>query len=168
MGRDSYSNRWTVEDCKTITTPFLNKNNYFTGGVKRGEITWSLNGKNTGSISIIVSMVKGDEYIQFQYMQTDMKTDETTKLDYKARISSTPCYFGGRRWWFICPLVVNGLICRRRVGSLHLDDGKYFGCRHCLNLTYTSCQESHKYGGRLFRDIGITEKQAKVLFQRAC
>ena len=164
MGRDSYSNRWTVEDCKTITTKFLNKNNYFTGGVKRGEITWSLNGKNTGSISIIVSMVKGDEYIRFQYMQTDRKkTAETTKLDYMARLSSTPCYFGGRRWWFICPLDA----CHRRVGSLHLGRGKYFGCRHCLNLTYTSSQESHKHG-RLFRDLGITEKQAKMLFQRAC
>jgi len=164
MGRDSYSNRWTVEDCKTITTSFLNKNDYFTGGVKRGEITWRLNGAKTCSINIIVSTVKGDEYIRFQYMQTDRKkTAETTKLDYMARLSSTPCYFGGRRWWFICPLDA----CHRRVGSLHLGRGKYFGCRHCLNLTYTSSQESHKHG-RLFRDLGITEKQAKMLFQRAC
>jgi hypothetical protein len=24
---------------------------------------------------------------------------------------------------------------------------RYFGCRHCHDLTYTSCQESHKYDG---------------------
>ena len=76
MGRDSYSNRWTVEDCKTITTKFLNEHNYFNGGVQRGEITWSLNGKRTGSVSIIVSTVKGDEYI----LTCSPKTDPVVKL----------------------------------------------------------------------------------------
>jgi len=30
-------------------------------------------------------------------------------------------------------------------GNLPAGGGRYFGCRHCYNLTYTSCQESHKY-----------------------
>jgi len=31
------------------------------------------------------------------------------------------------------------------VGKLYLPPGgKYFGCRHCYNLTYKSCQESDK------------------------
>ena len=163
MGRCSYSSRWTVEDCKTITTKFLNKHNYFNSGVQCGDMNWNLNGNKTGSISIAVSTVKGGGYIRFQYMQIDRDTEEAIRMDYKVRLASTPCYFGGRRWWFICPLFVNGRACCRRVGSLHLGNGKYFGCRHCYNLTYTSSQESHKLD-TLFRDIGITAKQAKVLF----
>lgn len=39
MGRWSYSSRWTVEECKTITTQFLNKHNYFDGGIHAGEMS---------------------------------------------------------------------------------------------------------------------------------
>jgi len=164
MGRWSYSSRWTVEECKTITTQFLNKHKYFNGGVcYGGGMSWSRNGEKTGSIGFTVSTVEGDEYIRFQYTQTDRNTDKKTELDYKVRLDWTNCYFGGRRWWFICPLIVNGRSCGRRVGSLHLGNGKYFGCRHCYNLTYESSKESHKFD-RLFRDMGITAKQAKELF----
>jgi len=164
MGRWSYSNRWTVEECKTITTQFLNKHKYFNGGVcYGGGMSWSRNGEKTGSIGFTVSTVEGDEYIRFQYTQTDWNTDKKTELNYKVRLDWTPCYFGGYRWWFICPLVVHGRSCGRRVGSLHLGNGKYFGCRHCYNLTYESSKESHKFD-RLFREMGITAKQAKELF----
>src|SRR5262249_51545398 len=62
-------------------------------------------------------------------------------LDYSVRLVTTPCHLGGVRWWFICPLSRNGVGCGRRVRKLYLC-GKYFGCRHCHNLTYRSCQES--------------------------
>jgi len=164
MGRWSYSDRWTVEDCKSITTKFLNEHHYFDGGVRWGGMNWSRCGEKTGSIGFVVSTVEGDEYIQFQYTQTSRHTNEKTELDYKAWLGWTPCYFGGRRWWFICPLVVNGRICNRRVGRLCLASGKYFGCRHCYNLTYESSKESHKFDS-LFRKLGITAKQAKEMFK---
>jgi hypothetical protein len=54
------------------------------------------------------------------------------------------------RWWFVCPLVVNGRPCNRRVGKLYLPGAsRYFGCRHCYDLTYTSCQEHDKRVDRL-------------------
>ena len=162
MGRQSYTNRSTVEESMAITTKFLNKNDYFTGGVKRGEISWRFKGNRIGSVSIMVSTVKGDEYVRFQYMQTDMDTKVATKMDYRVRLTWTPCYFGGIRWWFICPQEVNGNACGKRVGSLYLE-GKQFGCRHCYNLTYTSSQDSHKYD-RLFREIGFTIQEARLAF----
>jgi hypothetical protein len=152
MGRWPYSDRRTVEECKSITTKFLNKHHHFDGGISWGGVSWRRNGEKTGSIGFVVSTVEGDEYIRFQYTQTDRSTDEKTEFDYKAWLTWTPCYFGGRRWWFICPLVVNGRVCGRRVGSLHLGSGKYFGCRHCYNLTYESSKESHKFD-RLFATI---------------
>jgi len=164
MGRWSYSDRWIVEECKSLSTKFLNKHHYFDGGVRWGGCTWNRRGEQTGNIGFMVSTVEGDEYIRFQYTQTNRDTDEKADLDYKVQLAWTPCHFGGRRWWFICPLVVNGCVCNRRVGALYLGNGKYFGCRHCYNLTYESSKESHKFD-RLFRDMGITEKQAKELFK---
>ena len=144
MGRWSYSDRQTVEDCKSLSTMFLNKHCYFDGGVRWGGCKWSPNGKYTESIGFTVSTIEGEEYIRFQYTQTDRHTNDKTDLDYKVRLTWTPCHFGGRRWWFICPLVVNGQACNKRVGVLYFSSGKYFGCRHCNNLTYESCKESHK------------------------
>ena len=164
MGRWSYSDRWTVEECKSITTKFLNKHHYFNGGVRWGGMNWSRNGEQTGSIGFVISTTENDEYIRFQYTQTDRHSSEKTELDYKARLVWTPCHFGGRRWWFICPLVVNGHVCNRRIGVLYLASGKYFGCRHCHNLTYESCKESHKFDS-LYKKLGITAKQAKYLFK---
>ena len=48
-----------------------------------------------------------------------------------------PCRFGGRRPYFICPGVVNGTACLRRVLKLY-GTGKYFLCRHCYRLSYGS------------------------------
>jgi hypothetical protein len=39
------------------------------------------------------------------------------------------------------------------VAKLHLPSGgRYFGCRRCYDLTYRSCQESHKYDS-LYRTL---------------
>jgi hypothetical protein len=57
MGRWSYSSRWTVEECKSISTKFLNEHNYFDGGIRRGGMNWSRGGEKTGSISFVVSTV---------------------------------------------------------------------------------------------------------------
>jgi hypothetical protein len=164
MGRWSYSNRSTVEECKSISTKFLNQYHHFDGGISSGGMNWSRRGEKTGSIGFTVSTEPGDEYIRFQYTHTDNYSGEKSGLDYRARLTWTPCYYGGRRWWFICPLIINAKVCSRRVGILYLGGGKYFGCRHCFNLTYESCKESHTYD-RLFRKLGITAKRAKELFK---
>jgi hypothetical protein len=128
-------------------------------------MNWSRNGEKTGSIGFVVSTVQGDEYIRFQYTQTDRHTEQKTELDYKARLDWTSCHFGGCRWWFVCPLVVNGRVCNRRVGVLYLGSGKYFGCRHCHNLTYESSKESHKFDS-MFLKMGVDPKMGKKLFKR--
>ena len=36
--------------------------------------------------------------------------------------------------------------CSRRAAKLHLPPGaRYFACRRCYDLTYTSCQDSHRF-----------------------
>jgi hypothetical protein len=85
-------------------------------------------------------------------------TDTGEQVNYLVDLQTTDLHSGGRRWWFTCPLVMNGTPCGRRVGRLYLPQGaRYFGCRHCYGLTYTSCRESHKYDAtarRLAAELG--------------
>jgi hypothetical protein len=77
------------------------------------------------------------------------------RVDYAVGLTTTRQRFGGLLWWFLCPLASQGGACGRRVGKLYLPPrGRYFGCRQCHGLTYTSCQESHKFDG-LRRRTGV-------------
>jgi hypothetical protein len=73
--------------------------------------------------------------------------------------------------WFICPLLKpNGTPCNRRCRILYLPPGaKYFGCRECYNLTYDSCNESHKYERNsyfrgLAAEVGMTASELNEMF----
>jgi hypothetical protein len=77
--------------------------------------------------------------IRLQY--TVQQTGE--RLDYAVGLQSTHPHRGGLRWWFICPCSIDGVPCRQRVAKLYLPPGaKFYGCRHCHNLTYTSRREN--------------------------
>jgi hypothetical protein len=53
------------------------------------------------------------------------------------RLESTRPNYGGRRWWFVCPLV------GRRAAKLYLPPGgRLFGSREAYGLTYAFCQAS--------------------------
>ena len=67
-------------------------------------------------------------------------------MDYRIKVVGSRRHVGGVQWYFVCPLSVNGRACGRRAKKLYLG-GKWFGCRRCYGLTYTSCQESHKRDG---------------------
>jgi hypothetical protein len=82
------------------------------------------------------------------YSRTRAGTGEREPVDYPVRLTTTRPRFGELRWWFVCPLFHDGWPCGRRVGKLYLPPGaRYFGCRHCHDLTYTSCQISRRYDG---------------------
>ena len=160
MGIQSYSNRLTTDSCKSLSVKFLNEYHYFDGGIRQGGCSWGRNGKETNNIGFMVSTIKDEGYVHFQYVYTNGGTGEKTELNYRARLIWVPHYFGGGRWWFICPLVINDQPCNRRVGVLYLGNGKYFGCRHCYNLTYQSCKDSHSFD-KAAREIGMTPQEYK-------
>lgn len=84
--------------------------------------------------------INNNRYINFQYVYDDLTTGKKIDLDYSVKLISTPCKYGGDRWWFLCPLIVDGVECNRKVEKLYLpSNSMYFGCRHCHNLTYNSC-----------------------------
>jgi len=145
MGRYYYDKKDTVEDCRSVSISFLRKHGYLSEPCSMsGSIVWkNYYGEETSSIGILVSTLDDDNYVRFQYTSTDRNTGEKTKYDYKIQLTTTPCNFGGVRYWFICPLSRNGVYCGRRVAKLYKAPGaNYFGCRHCYDLSYESRNES--------------------------
>lgn len=59
-----------------------------------------------GSIGIAVSTTDSEKYARFYYTVTDRSSGEETDYDYKVNLTTTPCNFGGVRYWFICPLSI--------------------------------------------------------------
>lgn len=160
MGRWSYSNKCEADHLKNISTAFLKKHGYFNKDLtwRTGTVTWSVNGEKTGDISIEVNINENEPSIRFVYTQTDRNTGEKKDFNYKTKLTTTPCNYGGKRYWFICSLWKNGNYCGRRVGTLY-KGGDYFGCRHCYDLTYSSCNENKRFRSGAF---GILNKHWKA------
>jgi hypothetical protein len=140
MGRYSGGGKDEADGLKKINVFWLKKNGYLHGfGV--GTIIWSYgNSENKSSVGIESSTRTNKPYVRIHYTQTDY--DETkTDYDYKILLTTTPCFFGGLRYWFVCPWYKNGVYCGRRVATLYLG-GKHFACRYCYDLTYASRKTS--------------------------
>lgn len=104
-----------------------------------GTFTWTRAGKNESSVGYFVKW-RDTPTVTLHYR---WRNSEDVRIP--IRLQTTPTQFGGERWWFTCPLIVNGVACNRRAGKLYLPPGaKYFGCRKCHGLTYRSSQEAHQ------------------------
>ncbi len=143
----------TVESCHGISTAWLKNNGYLNGSIRCGRITWSRGGRETGSVNLEVLTDEYGGYIRFQYTSTNRFTGQKTNHDYKARLTVTPCNFGGVRFWFRCPCCLN------RVGCLYLAHSEIFGCRRCNGLAYDS-QSENRSGtyGHLWRVIKLDKE----------
>jgi hypothetical protein len=152
MGRYYWDKKDTVEDCRSVSISFLKKHDYLSeNSCRSGRISWkNCYGEETSSIGVVVSTFEGEKYVRFYYTVTNRSSGEKTDYDYKVQLTTTPCNFGGFRYWFVCPLSKNGIYCGRRVGVLYLSPGgSYFGCRHCYSLSYESRNEPRlgRFGG---------------------
>lgn len=124
-----------ADGLKKIETSFLKKHDFFSG-YRYGTMTWSNYwSENKSSVGLEASIP--DMSLRIHYTQTDRYSGEKKEFDYKIPLTTTPCNYGGQRYWFICPWYRNGNYCGRRVGVIY-KDGDYFACRHCYNLTYSS------------------------------
>ncbi|KKR24017.1 MAG: hypothetical protein UT53_C0001G0006 [Candidatus Yanofskybacteria bacterium GW2011_GWD2_39_48] len=114
-----------------------------------GGINWSYGySENKSSINFAIhrdnwGTPSEQAYIKLNYTHTDYWSGEKSEMDSKIELTTTPCRYGSRRYWFICPLYKSGRYCGRRVGVL-FSIGKWFGCRHCGEIAYNS----QMWGGR--------------------
>jgi hypothetical protein len=152
----------TVECSRVLDLNYLYREGFVRPGGPYGTLVWTnmitrteftvrfgfdFNSQDLTDISMRLwySVADGQEYV-----------------NYRIPLSYTRPNYGGRRWWFSCPISKNGIACNRRLSRLYLPrGGKYFGCRQCHDLTYASCQDSHKDTvlTRLARESGMTQRQ---------
>jgi len=91
--------------------------------------------------------------LRVRYKSDCCPADEPYDCDYPIKLTTTPCHFGGHRYWFICPRWECGWACRRRVAKLWLPPGgDFFWCRQCYCLTHYSAQTHDDRVNRLARD----------------
>lgn len=162
MGRYYYSKKEEADNLNKIQVWLLNKYGFFNGGWRSGVITMT-NGWNTQKtkINIVVNVFGTDNYIEFSYKQID-RNGEENEFNYKVPLVATPCYFGGKRYWFSCSASRNGIYCGRRVAVLY-KEGDYFACRHCYDLSYESKNENRRFRNYgLFYVLGNHQKIEKL------
>jgi hypothetical protein len=150
--------RWNkkaiVEESYQLGIDFFKEilNNLYTGGMTRSTISWknTITGETSARISYEIERKNKElALLTFEYSITPGDS-EREDLRYSSPLVTTHCNYGGFRWWYLCP----NTHCRNRVGKLYMPyHARYFLCRNCHNLTYESCQESHKFD-RLYAQIG--------------
>jgi len=162
MGRYHYGTKQEADYLRQLSIFKLNEWNYFDYSFKRGSVVWTSNDGTKNSISIELTNEEYEKHLRLIYTQTDYDTEEKKDFNYKIPLTTTDCYFGGQRYWFICPLYHNKIYCGRRVAVLY-KGGDYFGCRHCYDLAYSSQNEDRRYKMYgLFKILDIEKQMADL------
>jgi hypothetical protein len=133
-GRQRGSGRGTVEACHSLDVNHLNREGFLRPGWS-GALQWTHDGKREASINLEIE----EDSLRLSY-RVRIAGGEWREVGETVSITRVPCRFGGTRPYFVCPGVVDGVTCGRRVAKLHLA-GRYFLCRHCYGLSYASQSE---------------------------
>jgi len=131
--------RWpaksVVERALTLDLYKLIKDGAFhPGQISSGSLTWTRpqSGEEIGSIgysSDLRAMVSGSVRLHYHH--------DGSHVDHRVSLTTTRPYFGGVRWWFVCP--VKGT----RASKLHLPSGgDMFASRKAFRLAYRSQNET--------------------------
>ena len=128
-----HDKRRTVEDCFVLDIAELNDERLFSYGFATETVPFTnAFGQAIGSVHVTIEASKPEPYVTLRFGGGHGRDIEQT-----ISLKTTEPHFGGVRWWFCCP-------CGDRAGKLYrLPYVRYFACRACHDLTYTSCQKSH-------------------------
>jgi hypothetical protein len=133
-GRPSGSGKSTVESCRSINVNRLHKEGCLVPGWSGGW-EWKRDGERVAWISVRTE--ENRLVLNYRFKRND---EDWQSIEEPVRIIRVPCSYGGSRPYFICPGVVNGITCGRRVVKLY-GPGRYFLCRQCYRLAYSSQRE---------------------------
>jgi hypothetical protein len=134
FGSGRLSGRNKVEACRSIDVNRLHREGCLKPGWWGGW-DWTRDGEPVASIGLRSEA----DRLHLTY-RVRIGGGEWEDVNENVRIVRFACRYGGTRPYFICPGVVNGRACGRRVAKLY-GPGRYFLCRHCNRLAYTSQSE---------------------------
>ena len=123
-----WDSKTTTESQHSVDIRWMKKQKYLHQGAF-GILSWGSRGEKSGSI---VFRVETDRLVL--HYRSRENSGEWENIESEIFFTKTPCNYGGYRQWFLCPR------CKRRVAVIY--GGKYFRCRHCHNLAYSSQQEN--------------------------
>lgn len=157
----------TVEDGLTLSlSSMLKKRALVPGSLTSGSWHWFYPGQEPHATIRYVSDMSDQDQASVRLMYSA----NGESMNYVVRLVSTVPQFGGRRWWFVCPLARKDGGPPRRVANLHLPPGqRYFGSRDAYGLTYRSSQENGAHRGlfkRLAAQIGTDEASIRRALRR--
>lgn len=121
----------TADEVRSIDLADLSRWGYLKQWQKtRSTVSWQ-NARKSAVIEIHMGKFDAHMMLEYEYYGE--------LLRYRVNMTHTPCQYGARRWWFRCPL------CASRVRILYGPD-RYFGCRKCYHLWYTSQRNDRLFG----------------------
>jgi hypothetical protein len=156
----AHSKATPVEDCLALdANRWMREGKLRAGILATGNWCWTYRSGMNSTVNFELDTLDlAAPSVRLSYSWVWPVSPEPQAADYRVRLTTTRPRFGGLRWWFVCPLVVGGRVCERRVAKLYLPPrGRYFGCRHCYKLTYTSCQEHDSRVDALRRNPELLE-----------
>lgn len=129
-----WGTRETVEGCLRIDVRDWQRRGFLRPGT---AFVWSWYQGRSRVASIDVAALDGAVELSYTCRHG---AGEAQAVRYRVPLTWTPCHYGGRRPWFVCP----GRGCGRRAAVLYLH-GRYFLCRRCHGLVYESQREDRAH-----------------------
>ena len=111
----------TVDDTPRIDIRYMRRRGLLHSG-ESGTLSWSFGANHFGMVDFECHADRLILYRQGRRSQVDAQI---------VQFDTTPCNYGGKRRWFLCPS------CSRRVAVL-CGVANVFRCRHCHQLPYLS------------------------------
>lgn len=142
-GRGVWNRKYRVDEAKSMDILDLQREGVFNKGAGLlWTSTWTRNGEEIASLYYRLESDKtGPAGLRFMYTITYRDTGKTKNYNYLIPVVSTPCNYGGERWWFLCPLIIDDRPCKRKCRIIYRPPMvDLFGCRECHKLTYESRQ----------------------------
>ena len=142
---DLRSRKLLVNEVQRLDMQKLNRMGVFRGQPnKLWTSTLTYGNREYGSIWFyLIEDSDGPVALRLNYKISNNYSEEKTGYDYEVSLVSTPCFFGGKRFWFVCPWQT-GQNCVRQCRIIYLTPyNSRFACRECCALTY-ECRQKHR------------------------
>ena len=99
-------------------------------------LRWTRSGEPWAEVEMRLELRANDGAVWLSY-DIDHVSQKTGPQDYTVAMIATPCRFGGKRWWWICPVT------NKRVANLYLPNGgDRFLSRSAYGLSYLSQRQA--------------------------
>ena len=104
-----------VERAVTSNVERLLKGGAFApGSGASGRISWKLASGQVASVGFTLLLEPERGCLQLDFLMPDASDGSTPRVTQKISVTTTKMYFGGRRWWFLCPVSGERVGCSKR------------------------------------------------------